>query len=285
MNRYQKVLSAAVLLMAVACGKENPETLLDEMTFAPEVGVPTRVSGSSFEKDDVIGVFVTQYQEDGTPSILEVGGNYMTNAAVTFNGSSWSASPKIYWDEGKFDVYAFYPRTSVSSIEAYPFTVAADQSSGDSYEMSDFLWAVTRGITQQSSVPLVFSHKMSKIIVKLVKGEGYEGDFPSSATLTIYNTVPTAQVDLSTGDVVKDPKAAVGPIQARRVSSDTFEAIVVPQMLVNRVPLFEVICGDVSYLLETKFNFRSGVCHTVNLTLTSNPEKVRIDIGGEIVGW
>ena len=94
--------------------------------------------------------------------------------------------------------------------------------------------------------------------------------------MTIYNTVPTAQVDLSTGDVVKDPKAAVGPLQARRVSSDTFEAIVVPQMLVNRVPLFEVICGDVSYLLETKFNFRSGVCHTVNLTLTSNPEKVRM---------
>ena len=291
MNKYHLAFTAAVLLLAASCGKLAPEDadLTNEMTFSPRLAAATRVSGSSFEKNDVIGVFVTQYDESGKPSLLEVGGNYMTNAAVTFDGTSWSSSPKIYWDEGQFDVYAFYPRGSVSSIEAYPFTVATDQSSAsgtaDPYEASDFLWAVNRGVSKQSTVPLVFSHKLSKVVVCLVKGEGYEGAFPSNAELNIYNTVATALIDLSTGDVVKDPHAAVTDIRARRTADDTFEAIVVPQMLENRVPLFEVICGDVSYLLETKFNFRSGVCHTVNLTLSSNPEKVRIDIGGEVVGW
>ena len=292
MNNRYLALSAAALLLAVACGKQNPEggSLPNEMTFSASLDVPTRVSGSSFDNGDVIGVFVTQYGADGKPTVLEVGGNYMTTAAVTFDGATWSSSPKIYWDEGQFDVYAFYPRSSVNSIESYPFTVAADQSvaatgSMDPYEASDFLWAVNKGVSQQSTVPLVFSHKMSKVVIRLVKGEGYEGDFPTDATLTVFNTVTTALVDLSTGDVIKDPHAETGSVRARRTAEDTFEAILVPQMLVNRVPLFEIICGDVSYLLESKFNFRSGVCHTVNLTLSSNPEKVRIDIGGEIVGW
>lgn len=292
MNKKHLLLFAATVLL-FACNKQNPqEAVADgEMVFSPEVGVPTRVSGTSFEKDDVIGVFVSQYGEDGKPSVLEIGGNYITNAAVTFNGTAWSAQPKIYWDEGKFDVYAFYPRTAVSSIESYPFTVAADQEAApadgemDPLEASDFLWAVNKGISQQATVPLVFNHKMSKVVIRLIKGEGYEGDFPQNAVLYIYNTVPKALIDLSTGDVLKDPHAPAGAIKARRTAADTFEAIVVPQMLVNRVPLFEIICGDVSYLLEYKFHFRSGICHTVNLTLSSNPEKVRIDIGGEIVSW
>ena len=131
MNKYHLAFTAAALLLAASCGKLAPEDadLTNEMTFSPRLAAATRVSGSSFEKNDVIGVFVTQYDESGKPSLLEVGGNYMTNAAVTFDGASWSSSPKIYWDEGQFDVYAFYPRGSVSSIEAYPFTVATDQSS------------------------------------------------------------------------------------------------------------------------------------------------------------
>lgn len=42
----------------------------------------------------------------------------------------------------------------------------------------------------------------------------------------------------------------------------------------------------VSYLVESKFVFRSGMQHTINLTLNNNPDMVRIEIGGEIEnGW
>jgi len=41
----------------------------------------------------------------------------------------------------------------------------------------------------------------------------------------------------------------------------------------------------VSYLFESKFLFKSGVNHLVNLVIDDNPENVKIDIGGEIENW
>ena len=282
------LLAAAALL--AACAKQTVDTppVPDEMVFNPRVS--TKVTGSSFDPGDKIGVFVTQYDGE-TPSVLQIGGNYINNASVEFNGTNWSATPKIFWSEGKFDVFAFYPRGSVSSVSEYPFMVQEDQSvtgteeGTDPIEMSDLLWATNKGISQCETVPLIFSHKMSKVTLNLVKGEDYEGELPEEAEVFLYNTVRSALFDIATGDVLKDPKAATGTIKARKTGTGTYTAIVVPQMLTNRVPLFEIVCKDVSYLLETRFQFKSGVNHTVNITLTDNPEKVRIDIGGEIIGW
>ncbi|MDO5527468.1 MAG: hypothetical protein Q4F85_15450 [Prevotella sp.] len=58
-----------------------------------------------------------------------------------------------------------------------------------------------------------------------------------------------------------------------------------PQRLDNRVPFVEVIMKGVSYLFESKFLFKSGVNHLVNLVIDDNPENVKIDIGGEIENW
>ena len=69
--------------------------------------------------------------------------------------------------------------------------------------------------------------------------------------------------------------------EARHISS----AIIVPQRIENRMPLIEVEMKGVSYLFESKFQFKPGVEHLVNLTITENPEQVKIDIGGEIKGW
>jgi hypothetical protein len=47
----------------------------------------------------------------------------------------------------------------------------------------------------------------------------------------------------------------------------------------------EVISDGVSYLMEGKISLKPGMRHTITVTLDKNPEKVKIDIGGEIVGW
>ena len=276
-------------VVSFACSKQVVETT-DEISFLPSVDVPTRVSGNSFEVDDVIGLYVTQYEGNISP-VLQLGGNYASNIPVTFDGHAWTSNPKLYWGEGKTDIYAYYPKMEVSSIDELPFSVALDQSvaasgsSMDPVEASDFLWTKMTGLSRMDTVPLVFKHKMSKVVVKLQKGDDYEGDFPSDSILLIHNTIPEALIDLSSGDVIKSPKASVQTIVAHPDGSGSFSAILVPQMLSNRVPLFELVCKDVSYLVETKFNFKSGVCHTVNFTLSNNPERVLITIGGEIVGW
>ena len=51
------------------------------------------------------------------------------------------------------------------------------------------------------------------------------------------------------------------------------------------MPLIEVEMKGVSYLFESKFQFKAGTEHLVNLIISDNPEKVKIDVGGEVQGW
>ena len=41
----------------------------------------------------------------------------------------------------------------------------------------------------------------------------------------------------------------------------------------------------VSYMYESKFVFKPGVEHLVNLIITNNPDNVKIEIGGEVENW
>ncbi|MDE7116053.1 MAG: fimbrillin family protein, partial [Muribaculaceae bacterium] len=72
---------------------------------------------------------------------------------------------------------------------------------------------------------------------------------------------------------------------ARKTGATSYSAILVPQRLENRIPLLEVEMNGVSFLYESKFLFKPGVHHLVNLVIDKNPEQVKIEIGGEIEGW
>ena len=246
---------------------------------------------SLFETGDAMGVYVSRYEgEMATP--LQVSGNYANNVKSVFDGEKWLNSSAIYWAEGKFDVYAYYPYNKPASVDEYKFSVALDQTTEEStdvlsgYEASDFLWAKASGISKMDEVPLSFKHCLSKVVINLVKGEEYEGNIPSEAIVRIHNTIPAAIIDLSTGVVTKNGYESAKSITAKKVSDGVYAAIVVPQRIENRLPLIEVLSHGVSYLVESKFVFRSGTQHVINLTLNNNPDKVKIEIGGEIDnGW
>ena len=74
-------------------------------------------------------------------------------------------------------------------------------------------------------------------------------------------------------------------IIARQDGDTSYSAIIVPQRIDNRQPLIEVVMNGVSYLFESKFQFKPGTEHLVNLIISDNPDKVKIDIGGEIQDW
>ena len=284
------ILSAMAALVMSSCSKSDEEfaPASNEMKFAAEYPT-TRATASAFEAGDAMGVYVTQYAgEAATP--LQVSGNYANNVKSTFDGSKWANSPAIYWAEGKFDVFAYYPYDKPASVDEYKFSVALDQSTPETaealsgYEASDFLWAKATGISKMDAVPLTFKHGLSKVVINLVKGEDYEGDIPTEAVVRIHNTVPAAIIDLATGVVTKNGYEPAKSITTKKVSDGVYTAIVVPQRLENKLPLIEVLSHGVSYLVESKFVFRSGTQHTINLTLNNNPDKVKIEIGGEIDG-
>ncbi len=290
MKKIYLILAAAVMLFG-ACeqAEMKPSYLPDEMLF-DAFYQGTRATGDSFEQGDAMGVYVTKYVND-TPVPLQLAGNYGNNSKAVFDGSLWRCTPAIFWEEGKFDIYAYYPYAHLSSVDEYPFSVVLDQSVEETsdmlsgYEASDFLWAKATGVSQSESVALTFSHKMSKIVVNLVKGEEYTGELPSDAVVRIHNTVPEALIDLATGIVIKNGYGSAQTITARKVSDGVYTAIVVPQRLDTKRPLVEVLASDVSYLMESSFVFRAGTQHTINITLSDNPDKVKIEIGGEVDNW
>ena len=283
-----KKLSLAALLMFALCACNNDQPINayipDEGEIQLDVCYPgaSRVSDAAFEAQDQIGVYVTQSEY-----LLQLAGNVVNNEQFTFDGTAWIPQNKVYWNTGNHNIYAYYPYSQfVDDVENFSFAVSTDQSVTENYYKSDFLWASALNVAATNNpVKLQFEHKFSKVVVKLVKGEQFEGEIPDNAEVYIHSTVAKAVVDLSTGDAAKDSYAGTETIRCRKVSTDEYAAIVVPQSLTSKRPLVEVIIGKVSYLMDGKVSFHQGYMHTLTVTLNQNPEQVKIEIGGGITGW
>lgn len=287
MKRINIILCcAAAFLLLAGCSKETPSAVDDGlMKFVPTLP-GTRATDTAFESGDSFGIYAMEY-ENGVPSPMQLSGNWANNAKSALNGTSWTVEPKIWWKDGAaFDIVAYYPYcASPASVDDYVFQVQTDQRSGG-FTKSDLMWARTTGVTREDGdIALNFKHKLSRLDVNLFKGEDYEGDLPATATVKVMNTVTSALVDLENGGVEKYPFGSVNTIIADQKATGKFSAIIVPQRIVNQVPIVEVIVKNVSYLVTSRFVFEPGVRHTVNITLSSDPNKVVINIGGGIEGW
>lgn len=299
-NKLYNVLSAGFMTVLLITGNgctgnevSLPPTEDDNrMTFnvmhPHQTVASSRATSTAFENGDRVGLFITRQD---TP--LEVSGNYVNNATLTFNGSQWNTEKPVYWDGGTYNIYAYYPQvTPVTSVDNMPFSVSTNQnSSGNTdklsgYEASDFLWAIKQNASaSNTAVSLQFSHRMSRMLIRLVKGEDYEGELPEDAEVYVHNTVPEATIDLSAGIVTRYTYGTRQTIQAKNLGGHTYAAIIVPQRLDNRQPLVEVIMKGVSYLYESKFVFKPGIQHSVQLVVSKNPEQIKIEIGGELENW
>ena len=189
---------------------------------------------------DVVGVYLVNY-DGATPGTLKVEDNQADNVRFTFNeNGEWESEYDIYYkdNETNVDMYGYYPYAEPTSIEAYPFEVARDQSKGvehgqmATYEASDFLWAKKTNVTPTSSkVILTFKHAMSSARVRFSQGSGWD-DAAEYAAVTkevlVTSTIRKSTIDLSTGVVTPEGEAPLTGIVPMNDNGD-FRAIVVPQ--------------------------------------------------------
>ena len=292
MKKILYILTAATLLI-VNCESNENIPVVDDGAMRIEVLHPsaTRATEAAFENGDVIGLYATEYSGDFAAP-LQISGNWANNVATTFDGASWTPAKKIFWSENKMDVYGYYPYMTPTSIDEHHWSVQLDQSTPETadalsgYEMSDFLWAKAEGVSQDDGdVQLQFEHICSKLVIKLVKGETFEGDFPDNTVVYLHSTVPTATIDLEKGIVSKDIYGEATPIKAKRVSSDTFEVILIPQSIQSRLPFVEIEMNGIAYMTYDLFSYLPGVQYSVSITLNSSPEQIEIEVGGNVGDW
>ena len=276
------LLFAAIALLS--CQKGGPEEISDEIKFDFSLE-QTKVTSSAFEDGDAISLFAVEYTSEEAPE-LQIGGNYLNNEKITYNGSSWGGERTLYWSENPCDFYALYPYQKITSIEDQPFSLVADQNSlventGISgYEMSDILYAKSEKVSKGENgvISLNFKHMMSKCIVTITKGENFEGEIPDDISTHIYNTITAGTVNLTTGSIEKDGFGARRTITMKKVSNTRFEAVIIPQNIERRTPLIEVTMGGIAYLLEYSLSFKPGYVHTINLILNTSPDQEKIEI-------
>ena len=276
------LLFAAIALLS--CQKGGPEEISNEMKFDFSLE-QTKVTSSTFEQGDAISLFAVEYTSEEAPE-LQIGGNYLNNEKITYNGSAWAGERTLYWSESPCDFYALYPYQKITSIEDQPFSLIADQNSIventdiTGYEMSDILYAKSEKVSKGENgvISLNFKHMMSKCIVTITKGENFEGEIPDDITTHIYNTITAGTVNLATGSIEKDGFGARRTITMKKVSNTRFEAVIIPQNIERRTPLIEVTMGGIAYLLEYSLSFKPGYVHTINLILNTSPDQEKIEI-------
>lgn len=281
------IIAALSLLALAACDKVQKSEYEDgEIRF--NLGLPaTRATATAFESGDKVSLFAVEYDGE-TVAPVQVGGNFINNEALTFDGTKWTAARKLYWSGNPCDFYALYPyQPDMKSVDDYPFVVATDQNDGG-YETSDLLFAKTEKVSRADGVVnLQFRHIFSKLIVKVEKGPKFEGEIPDDIVSHIYNTNVECSVSLNTGSVEKNAFGAKKTITMNKLSNELFEAVLVPQNIEKTTPLIELTMGGIAYLLDYSLSFRAGYAHTITVTLNTSPdqEKIEISIDPGVEDW
>ena len=235
----------------------------------------TRATDTAFENGDKVGLFVVN-----VPNALKVSGNHADNICHTYSGS-WTAKTPIYWlDEStKADFYCYYPYSStISNVDAYPFSVRADQKEEANYKASDFLWGKTTGVAPtKNSVNISVKHAMSNVIVKLVPGSGYTHSDMATASVSICGLKTSSTINLATGEVTATGRA--NDITPKKEKDGQYRALVVPQSVTD-TDLIKVTVGDKTFTLNQSVNFQTGKQHTCTLKVDRTNQGINIGIGG-----
>lgn len=278
------IFLTALASLFISCDElpNNVEPQDEQIPIRIAMSPLTKVSNDLFEEGDMVGLYVSNYN-NSSPSTLLTTGNHVDNAKFTNSGSKWNPDEALFWKDSSTpaDLYAYYPYAEITDVNAHNFSVALDQSTLEKYESSYFLWGkVGNQLPTESPISIQTNHLMSSLSVYLTYGENFKED-----EIALYNVSDirisvktTAAIDLATGSITATGnKQNITPYK----NGDCYQAIVVPQTVSTGV--ISVTVNDVSYPLDYDITLLPNTKHTLNVIL--NKEKLSSDFSFSIGGW
>lgn len=262
---------------------EPPPTPTENLPINISSSVSSSAIDLAFEVGDSIGLYVVNHNADGSVAALQVSGNYVDNMQYTYN-TAWTPVTQTYWIDNSTlaDFYLYYPYTSsITSIDAMPYSVKANQSQLSDYKSSVLMIGKTIGVAPKlSPVRIGAKHVMSQITINLVVGNGFTNATLAAAKISVkVNRLKTkATANLATGAVT-----AIGDdtdIIPFKVANNSYKAIVVPQA-VGEGNLITVNVDGRNFNLPKTSNFtgfEAGKKHNFNVTLSKTSNGVNVNI-------
>ena len=303
-------MATAALLFMQACSFEEMKVEPDvpqEGTYKVQIysdiyqQPATKVTTDGFCTGDQVGVYLVNYDGE-IPGTLKLEDNQADNVRFIYNESGdWVSEYDIFYkdNETNVDFYGYYPYAEPTSIEAYPFEVARDQSKAAehgqmaAYEASDFLWANTKNVTPTASkVILTFRHQMSAVRIRFSQGTGWD-DIAEYAAVTkevlVTNTIRKSTINLATGVVTPEGDAPLTGIIPMK-DYDEFRAIVVPQTVPAGQTLLTITVDGKPrhYVRDVDTEYLPGKITTYDLSISkkANTGEYEIELTGvNISAW
>ena len=285
------ILFAAGALMMAACSSNETEAPANtgEIRLYTEVApMQTRAASVATDLQD------TQFAA-GTDISVMVTDNYNLTTDVTM-----TYPPQTYTADGTgglmTSVKQFYPASGNSvDICAYhpwdalltePFSVKADQRSTANYRASDLMWAKLSNITKDtpaSNRVLSFNHLFSKVIVKLIKGNGVSQDEINQAKITLGNNdlVMSGTFDTNIGSFSPETPGTGNILIATDAGTSEHAVVVVPQNMSGKPLTVELGGGKKSFEIPAATIFEAGMKYTYTITVN----KAELVVTSTIEDW
>ena len=282
MLSYQKMmLAVASCVIAASCSNSEeqifPEEVKKSVSFTASMRNLSRATETEFEENDKIAVYAVQEDESGN-TILKSSGNYADFVTYTYQGGKFVNELGIVCPSD-FGVryFAIYPSTAGANVPTSKFYVKTDQSASGQYTLSDYCTAVS-DVTMEKDVNLIFSHRMSHVIVNL-EGEGIGAGIP---TVKLNNVNTGCNIDLNANTFTAFESR--NTVYCTDNGTNSYKAIIVPQTIKKGSSFITVVLNGKEFVLDAESDIvlASGKQQVFNLVI-KNGEIVSFT--GSILPW
>ena len=279
MESKKLMLALASFILATSCSNKDSEIMPqvgETVDFTASMKTVSRATETTFEEGDKIGVYAVNAQAN-TASILQPSGNYADNVRYTYNNGKFiNAQGIVRPTDSGLRYYAIYPYTTPCG-PTFKFNVKTNQNASGQYTLSDLCTAVS-DITSNKEVDLVFSHRLSHVVVNL------QGELLGTGTATVrlnnVNTGCDADLNANTFTAYESRNT----VYCADNGTNSYKAIIAPQTIEDGSAFLTVSLNGKEHTLKASSDIRltSGKQQVFNLTIEKDEI---VSFTGEILPW
>lgn len=273
-------LTSAFLFSIGSCDKTESKTSIQkcEIKISPKIQNLTKATDVTFQDEDEIGLTVVKWYDENAVDLT--GSRVENNVKFTYDGGVFLPDAAAYFPDetSKTTFFATYPYNTLGfnyGENVMNITLSNKQNSAAKYTKCDYMYAIAEGITPtEEKVTMEFKHILSKIVVKLVAGDGYTDAELSKAKVELRRFNTSASYDVKTS--VFSNFSKIDNIYMYNKSSIA-SAVVIPQTINSGDNLIYITIGDTvfAYEADKEYKFETGRINEFTATISKASSTVQ----------